>query len=111
MYQRMRIWSCRLVAVACGIVVSAALALASAAPVLARTFHGGAHGRGNILVQAGHIAPLHATDLVALAVAGAVAGIAFAVGRRLSARKAPPAHRVGCGSARVEQATSGRRVA
>jgi hypothetical protein len=111
MYQRMRVWTCRLVAAACGIVVSAALVLASAAPVLAKSFHGGAHGRGNILVQAGHIAPLHAADLIALAVAGAVACVAVVVGRRLSARKAPQAGLAGRASAQVEQAGSGRRAA
>jgi hypothetical protein len=111
MYQRMRVWSRRLVAVACGIVVSAGLVLASAVPVLAGPYHGGAHGRGNILMQAGHSAPLHAADLIALAVAGAVAGIVVVVARRLSARKAPQAGSVGRASARPGQATSGRRAA
>ena len=88
MSQRIHGWSRRLIAVACGFLVTATLVLASAAPVLAKSFHGGAHGRANMLVQSGNLAPLEAKDLIAFAVAAAVACVAVAVGRRLSVRKA-----------------------
>jgi len=88
MYQRIRGLSRRLVVVACGVFMSSVLALSSAAPVLAKTFHGGAHGRMNTLVESGRIVPIATTDLIALGVAAAVVGIAVAVDRRLSARKA-----------------------
>ncbi len=101
-------WSHKLIAVAGGIFVFAALALAGAAPVLAKALHGGAHGRASTLVQSGHIAPLATTDLIAVGVAAAVACIAVAVERRLTARKAS---RVNLRPVRSDQATSRRRAA
>jgi len=88
MSQRIHGWSRRLSAVACGFLVTAALVLASAAPVLAKSFHGGARGRANTFIQSGNFTPLEAKDLVAFAVAAAVACAAVLVERRLSARKA-----------------------
>ena len=96
----------RLLAVVCGVFAFAVLALASAAPVLAKTFHGGAHGRANTLVQSGHIAPLGTEDLIALGVAAAVACIAVAVGRRLVSRRTPPLGRMSRSSAPTDQATN-----
>jgi len=103
-------WSRRLLAVVCGVFASAILALASAAPVLAKTFHGGAHGRANTLVQSGHIVPLDAKDFIVFGVAAAVACMAFAVERRLVARRAP-ARGMSRPSASADQATSRRRAA
>ena len=104
-------WSRRLLAVVCGVFAFAVLALASAAPVLAKTFHGGAHGRANTLVQSGHIVPLDAKDLIAFGVAAAVACIAIAVGRRLVARRALPVRGMSRPSASTDQARSHRRAA
>ena len=106
-----REWSRRLTAVACGVLASAVLALVGAAPVLARTFHGGAHGRANMLVESGRIVPLDGTDLIALGVAAAVACIAVAVGHRLVTRGALSFGRMSRPSARTDQATSRRRAA
>ena len=94
MYQRIRRWSRPLVAVACGVFISSVLALSSAAPVLAKMFHGGAHGRVNTLVHSSQIVPLGAKDLIALGLAAAVACIAVAVERRLTARAAPSFRRM-----------------
>ncbi|MCX6362846.1 MAG: hypothetical protein NTW58_01480 [Actinobacteria bacterium] len=88
MSQRIHGWSRRLIAVACGFLVTATLVLASAAPVLAKSFHGGAHGRANTLIHSGNLVPLEAKDLIAFAAAAAVACVAVVVGRSLSARKA-----------------------
>jgi len=110
MCHRISKWSRRLLALACGVLASAVLALTSAAPVLAKTFHGGAHGRANTLVQSGHIVPLDAKDLIAFGVAAAVACIAVAVGRRLVARRVPPVRGMSRPSASTDQATSHRRA-
>ena len=88
MSQRIHGWSRRLSAVVCGLLVTAALVLAGAAPVLAKSLHGGAHGRANTFIQSGNLAPLEATDLIAFAVAAAVACVVVVVERRLSAHKA-----------------------
>ena len=104
-------WSRRLLAMVCGVFAFAVLALASAAPVLAKTFHGGAHGRANTLVQSGHIAPLGAADIIALGVAAAVACVAVAIGRRIVARRAPPVRGMSRPSASTDQARSHRRAA
>ena len=106
MCHRISKWSRRLLALACGVLASAVLALTSAAPVLAKTFHGGAHGRANTLVQSGHIVPLDAKDLIAFGVAAAVACIAVAVGRRLVSRRTPPLGRMSRSSAPTDQATN-----
>ena len=111
MSQRIRAWSRRLVATACGVVVSATLVLGGAAPVFAATLHGGAHGRANLLVHSGPIVPLHGMDLIALGAAAAVACIAVVVDRRLAARKASPVARLDRRSARSSPATSRRRAA
>ena len=107
-------WSRRLLAVVCGVFASAILALASAAPVLAKTskpFHGGAHGRVNTLVQWGHVMPLHAHDLVAFGVAAAVVGIAVAVERRFVGRGGQSLRHMRRPSARADQTKSrGRAV-
>jgi hypothetical protein len=89
MSQLIRKWSGRLSAAVSGIFIVAILMLASAAPVLAKTFHGGAHGRANRLVESGYAVPLRTTDLIAFGVAAAVACAAVAVERRISARRAP----------------------
>jgi len=111
MYQRIRGWNRWVVAVACGALVSAALVLASAAPVLAATFHGGAHGRTNVLLHSGPIVPLHGMDLIALGVAAAVACVAVAIDRRVTAREAPQVRRLRSRSTQTDQAASRRRAA
>ena len=111
MYQRIRGWKRWLVAAACGAVVSATLVLANAAPVLAATFHGGAHGRANVLVHSGPIVPIHGMDLIALGVAAAVACIAVAIDRRHAARQAPPVRHIGRRSSQSDQTTSRHRAA
>ena len=104
-------WSRRLTAVACGVLASAVLALVGAPPVLARTFHGGAHGRANMLVESGRIVPLDTHDLIALGVAAAVAGIAVAVERRLVGRGSHPLRRMSRPSAPADQTKSRGRAA
>jgi hypothetical protein len=107
-------WSGRLLAVVGGVVASAMLVLASAAPVLAKTskpFHGGAHGHVNTLVQSGHVMPLDAHDLIAFGVAAAVVGIAVAVERRLVGRGSHPLRRMGRPSAPADQTKSRGRAA
>ena len=104
-------WSGRLLAVVGGVVASTMLALASAAPVLAKTFHGGAHGRVNTLVESGRIVPLDTHDLIALGVAAAVAGIAVAVERRLVGRGSHPLRRMSRPSAPADQTKSRGRAA
>ena len=111
MSQRIRGWGRRLVAVACGLLVGAALVLAGAAPVLAKSLHGGAHGRANVLVHSGPIVPLHGRDLIALAVAAAVACLAVVIDRRFVAHRASPLGRIGHRAAQSDQGVNRRRAA
>jgi hypothetical protein len=111
MCQWIRRWKRRLVAVACGVFVSATLVLGNAAPVFAATFHGGAHGRANLLVHTGPIVPLHGMELIALGAAAAVACVAVDIDRRHAARQAPPLRHIGRRSTQTDQATSRRRAA
>jgi hypothetical protein len=111
MYQRIRGWKRWLVAAACGVFVCAILVLANAAPVLAATFRGGAHGRANVLVHSGPIVPLHGMDLIALAAAGVVACIAVAIDRRYAAHRASPVRRIGRRPSQSDRATSRHRAA
>ena len=111
MYQWVRGWKCLVVAAVCGVFVSATVVLAGAAPAFAATLHGGAHGRGNVLVHAGPIVPLHGMDLVALGVAAAVACVAIVIDRRVTAREAPHVRHLGRRSSQTDQATNRRRAA
>ena len=111
MSQRIQGWSRRLIAVAGGLLLGVALVLASAAPVLAAAFHGGAHGRANVLIHSGPIVPLHGMDLIALAAAAAVACLAVIIDRRHAAHQASAVGRVRQRSSRTDQATSRHRAA
>ena len=111
MCQRIQGWGRRLIAVGCGLLVGAALVLASAAPVLAKSFHGGAHGRANTFLQSGRLGPLDATDLIALGAAAAVACVAVVIDRRFVAHRASPLGRIGHRAAESGQGVSRRRAA
>ena len=111
MSQRIQGWGRRLIAVACGLLVGAALVLASAAPVLAKSLHGGAHGRANTFLQSGRLAPLDATDLIAFGAAAAVACIAVVIDRRFVAHRASSVGRIGHRATESDHGVSRHRAA
>ena len=87
MTQRIRTASRLFGALAGGLTASIALALVSAAPVLAEQLHGGAHGRTNALDLSGHaLVPFHAADFIVVCVAALAVCIIIDVRHHRAAR-------------------------